>query len=116
MIVSVSSRVHAQAAEDCQSLIAALRADTEAVQLVGKNASKDLSGLLAKLDESIVKLDEGKFCDSIAKLADFKARVQQLSGAGKLPADAADQLSGDADAAIACVGDAATSANVSCAL
>ena len=110
------STIHAQSISDCQALITALRVKTQTVQITSNNAEKDLGGLVAKLNESAVKLDQAKFCDSIAKLNDFKARVQQLSAAGRLSFEDADQLSRAADAAIACVVNVATSAGVACAV
>ena len=62
-----------------------------------------------------MKLDQGKFCDAIQKLNDFKARVQQLSAAAKLSAREAEQLTNDANAASTCVLSVATSAGVPCA-
>jgi hypothetical protein len=84
------------------------------VQITSKNPEKDLGGLVAKLNESAVKLDQGKFCDSVAKLNDFKARVQQLSAAGKISFEDSDELGRDADAAIACVVNLAASAGIAC--
>ena len=115
IIASVSSSVYAQSISECQALITALRVKAQAVQITSNNAVKDLGGLVTKLNESAVKLDQAKFCDSIAKLNDFKARVQQLVAAGKVSFEDADQLNREADAAIACVVNVATSAGVACA-
>lgn len=116
IIGGVVSSVSAQSISECQALITALRVKTQAVQITSNNAEKDLAGLVSKLNDSAIKLDQAKFCDSIAKLNDFKARVQQLSAAGKITPEDGDDLSRDADAAIACVVNVATSAGVACAV
>jgi hypothetical protein len=116
IVGSVASNVSAQSISECQALITALRVETQAVQMTGNNAAKDVAGLVSKLNESALKLDQAKFCDSVAKLNDFKARVQQLSGAGKISPENSDELSRDADAAIACVVNVAASTGVACAI
>ena len=58
---------------ECQALIPSLWVKSQAVQITSNNVEKDRDGLVAKLNESAVKLDRAKFCDSIAKLNDFKA-------------------------------------------
>lgn len=108
------SAVYAQSINECQALITALGVRTQTVTIIGRNAEKDREGLLGKLSDAAFKLDAAKFCDAIQKLADFKAKVQQLSGAGKIGADDAALLSGDADVAIGCVQNVATGAGVSC--
>lgn len=45
----VVRQASASTLQDCQTLIAALRADTAAVVITGKNAEKNRAGLLGKL-------------------------------------------------------------------
>ena len=115
IVAAGASLVSAQSISECQALITALRVKTQTVQITSNNAEKDLAGLVTKLNDAAIKLDQAKWCDSIAKLNDFKARVQQLAAAGKVLSEDADQLGRDADAAIACVVNVATSAGVTCA-
>jgi hypothetical protein len=104
---------------ECQALITALRvktSDPAQVQIAGKNAEKDRAGLVSKLTEASIKLDQAKFCDAIAKLNDFKSRVQELVAAGQLRFETGEGLSSDADRAIACVAGVANSAGVPCSM
>lgn len=91
---------------EVQAMITSLNAKTTSVTLIGKSAEKDRAGLLDKLNEGTLKLDQAKFCDSVAKLNDFKARVNALIAAGKINQDPAlgttgQELLNDADAIIA---------------
>ena len=92
---------------EVQALIANLNTKTTNVVITGKAAeTKDRPGLLEKVNEARLKADQAKFCDAIAKLNDFKARVNQLIAAGKINQDPAlgttgTELISDADAAIA---------------
>jgi hypothetical protein len=98
---------------ECQQMIANLKAETQSVVITGKNAEKDRTGLVGKLDNASFALDQGKFCDAIQKLNDFKARINQLVAAGNInqnstdangnPLVTAQQLLTDADAAINCI-------------
>jgi hypothetical protein len=111
--------VFAQSIGECQALITALRVETSdpaQVQIAGKNAEKDRAGLVSKLTEASIKLDQAKFCDAIAKLNDFKSRVQELVAAGKLAFETGEGLNADADRAIACVAGVANSAGVPCGM
>jgi hypothetical protein len=99
---------HATTITEIQASIANLKAKTETVAITGKQADKDRMGLLVKLNEATLKVDQGKFCDAIAKLNDFKARVNQLIVAGKINQDPAlgttgQELLADADASIALI-------------
>ena len=87
-------------------MIASLKTKTETVVITGKNADKDRLGLLAKLNEASLKLDQAKFCDAIAKLNDFKGNVNHLITVGRINQDPAvgttgQELLADADAIIA---------------
>ena len=98
---------HATTVTEVQAMIANLKTNTTNVIIAGKAAeTKDRPGLLDKLNEAALKVDQAKFCDAIAKLNDFKARVNQLIAAGRINQDPAlgttgQQLLTDADAIIA---------------
>ena len=92
----------------CEASIAELRAATEGVVLIGKNAEKDRAGLLTKLDGATASLSRGKLCDAIRKLTDFRNKVNQLIAAGKINNDPAVGTTGQdlvdgANEAIACI-------------
>ena len=98
----------AGASQDCQGLIAALRADTEVVALTGRNAEKNRAGLLGKLDDASTALDKGKLCGAIQKLTDFRNKVNQLIASGSINTDPTAGVTGQdlvngANEAIACI-------------
>ena len=91
---------------EVQAMIGSLKTKTETVAITGKSADKDLNGLVAKLNEAALKVDQAKFCDAIVKLNDFKARVNALIAAGRINQDptlgtTGQDLLNDADASIA---------------
>lgn len=92
---------------EVQAMLATLKTKTETVAITGKAAeTKDRPGLLEKTNESILKVDQAKFCDAIAKLNDFKVRVNALIASGKINQDPSlgttgQELLNDADAIIA---------------
>ena len=93
---------------EVQAMITTLKTKTTSVLITGKSAEKDRAGLVAKLDEASLKVDQAKFCDAIAKLNDFKVKVNQLIAAGKINQDPAagttgTELLNDADATIAAI-------------
>jgi len=98
---------HATTVTEVQAMIGSLKTKTENVAITGKSAeTKDRPGLLGKLNEATLKVDQAKFCDAIVKLNDFKAKVNQLIAAGKINQDPAagttgQELLNDADATIA---------------
>ncbi|HZN00666.1 MAG TPA: hypothetical protein VFB70_14790 [Pyrinomonadaceae bacterium] len=114
--------VQATTITEVQAMIAALKAKTETVLITGKSADKDRAGLLDKLNEATLKVDQAKFCDAIVKLNDFKAKVNALIAAGKINQDPAlgttgQELLTDADAIIAALNDLQTqSTGAPCAL
>lgn len=75
------------AGQDCQALIAALRADTETVVLTGRQAEKNRATLLGKLDNASTALGKGKLCGAIQKLTDFRNKVNQLIASGSINND-----------------------------
>lgn len=91
---------------EVQAMLTSLTAKTTSVIITGKQAEKDRTGLLDKLNEATLKVDQAKFCDAVAKLNDFKARVNALIAAGRINQDPAAGTTGqelltDADAIIA---------------
>ena len=101
-LVPVSPAV-AQTAADCQAQIASLKTETSALTITGKNADKELAGLVRILDAASTELGKGKNADAATKLSDFKVKVQNLAGAGRISGDSASSLTGKADSAIACI-------------
>src|ERR1044072_933080 len=98
--------IHATTVTEVQAMLASLKTRTEGIVITGKSAEKDRAGLLGKLNEASLKVDQAKFCDAIAKLNDFKVRVNALIAAGKINQDPAagttgTELLNDADATIA---------------
>lgn len=111
--------VHASPIQDCQALIAALRDNTETVELTGKNADKNRAALLNKLDNASDALARGKFCGAIQKLTDFRNKVNQLIASGSINADPNAGVTGqdlvdDANEAIACIQGLATQNGITC--
>lgn len=101
---------HATTVTEVQAMIASLRTKTELVIITGKSADKDRSGLLGKLNEASLKVDQAKFCDAVAKINDYKARVSSLIATGKINQDPAlgttgQELLNDADAIIKALND-----------
>ena len=98
---------YATTVTEVQAMISSLKTKTTSVVITGKSAeTKDRPGLLVKLDEATLKVDQAKFCDAVAKLNDYKARVTALSEAGRINQDPAlgttgQELLNDADAIIA---------------
>ena len=97
---------HATTITEVQAMLASLRTKTETVAISGKQADKDRQTLLGKINEASLKVDQAKFCDAIAKLNDFKTKINQLIAAGKINQDPAlgttgQELLNDADATIA---------------
>ena len=97
---------HATTVTEVQAMIASLKTKTETVIITGKSAEKDRAGLVGKLNEASLKVDQAKFCDAVVKLNDFKVKVNALIVAGKINQDPAlgttgQELIADADATIA---------------
>lgn len=113
---------HATTVTEVQAMIASLRTKTEGVVITGKSAEKDRSGLLGKLDEATLKVDQAKFCDAIVKLNNFKTSVNHLITVGRINQDPAlgttgQELLADADAIIAALNELQTqSTGAPCAL
>lgn len=113
---------HATTITEVQAMISALKTKTETVTITGKSAERDRANLLNKLNEAALKVDQGKFCDAVAKLNDFKVKVNSLIADGQINQDpalgtAGQELLNDADAIIAGLNDLQTqSTGAPCAL
>ena len=98
---------HATTVTEVQAMLTSLKAKATNVVITGKAAeTKDRPGLIEKLNEASLKVDQAKFCDAVAKLNDFKVRVNALITAGRINQDPAlgttgTELLTDADAIIA---------------
>ena len=74
---------HATTVTEVQAMIASLRTKTETVIITGKTAeTKDRPGLLGKLHEASLKVDQ-----AVQKHNDFKVKINALIAAGKINQD-----------------------------
>lgn len=102
---------HATTVTEVQAMLSNLKAKTTTVLISGKSAeTKDRPGLIEKLDEAVLKVDQAKFCDAVAKVTDYKNRVNALIASGKINQDPAlgttgQELVTDADAIIKALND-----------
>jgi hypothetical protein len=116
MLLAVGSAVAGAAAQvttTCDGLVTTLRTDTvNATSL----SDKDKGALLFKVDSAAVKLSEGKFCDALQKLNDYKSNLDALHFAAKPKISDADYalLSGDVGNAIGCVTNLVCAAGSTC--
>jgi len=96
---------------EVQSMITQLKGKVQTITISGKFAeTKDRPGLVGQLDGVSLTLDQGKFCDSVKKVQDFKIKVTEMNAANKLNQDptlgpTAQDLLNDADAIIAALND-----------
>jgi hypothetical protein len=102
-VLTITVPVGAQAVTDCQATITALRDATTSATFLGKNAAKDQSGLLGKLDSATTKLALGKVTDASKVLTDFRVKVETLQMQGKITPIDAEVLIARANEAIACL-------------
>ncbi len=113
---------HATTVTEVQAMIASLNTKTTNVIISSKSADKDRAGLLEKVTEATLKVDQAKFCDAVVKVNDFKAKVNHLIATGRINQDPAlgttgQELLNDADAIIAGLNDLQTqSTGAACAL
>ena len=115
----ITRQASASTIEECQALIDALVANTQAVVITGKNAEKNRAGLLGKLASASIDLDQGKLCGAIGKLTDFRDKVNQLIASGSINADPTVGVTGQdlvdgATEAIACVQAAVDESGIIC--
>ena len=102
-VAAASSSVDTSTVSECKAMIDALILETQAVAISGMNAERNRTGLLGKLSNADIKLDQGKFADAIQKLDDYEAKVRQLAASGSISAADANLLLSGADDAIACI-------------
>jgi hypothetical protein len=103
-LFAVASAAKAQSEFDaCRAQISELQSVTASATFTGKNAAGDQAGLIEKLTDAQVKLDEGKPADAIVKLTQFRDKAETLGATGKLDPDQAAALVAGADQAIGCV-------------
>jgi hypothetical protein len=119
LVVRQTSASVVQPVQDCQALITALVADTQAVIIVGKNAEKNRAGLLGKLEDATTSLERGKLCDAIGKLTDFRNKINQLIASGSINTDPAvgvtgQDLANQATDAINCITAQAAQSGITC--
>jgi len=110
----VASAVHVSS---CEQLITDLIGTAQTVQLSGKKAAKDLTGLTTTLEAASATLAVGKPCDSIKKLEDFKVKVDQLIAADRFisgEGPSGEELIAQADTAIACINSEVAAGGGSC--
>ena len=91
-------------AEDCQSQLATLRADTVAAQTSFTNA-QSFTSEIGKLDDASAKLAEGKNADAVQKLVDYQTLLNALATAPKPKLDpaTAQALIAEAQGVIDCI-------------
>ena len=102
--------VRATTVTECMGMIDSLYALTDGTHFLGQNAAKDESGLLGKLLEAKMKLNQAKFPDAIGKLTDYRNKVMSLASQRKINTDPAEGTTAEdlvkgADAAIQCIRD-----------
>jgi hypothetical protein len=90
----------ASTVDQCTADLQQLRDDVATASFAN---AKDVTSLQGKLAQAEQKLAAGKTDDAIAKVVDFRTRVEQLGAAGKLGADDAATLAQGANQAIACI-------------
>lgn len=105
------SSAGAETAQDCQSQLATLRADTLAASSSFTN-QKSVQTEVGKLDDASAKLTEGKNADAVQKLVDFQTTLNLLATAAKPKVDAgtAQTLDAEAQGVIDCINSIGTTA------
>jgi hypothetical protein len=86
----------------CIDQIDDLKMLTAEAEYTSRNAEKDKTGLLGKLDNAIQKLRQGKDQDAAQKvIPDYQSKVNTLTGSGKMTSEA--DLAGMADDVVGCI-------------
>lgn len=98
----------AAAATTCQEQFHVLAADTQSVAITAGKVDKERAGLLTLIEDAEALAARGKTSDASTKLLDFQVKVDQLEAAGRISAESAAQLRGDAEATIACLPSSST--------
>lgn len=103
-----ATSAHAVTVSDCQTLIEAIQSDLANVSIGGNNPELTRASLNSKLSGAMVKLDQGKFCDAITKITEFRSAVLAMAvpnakGKTKMAPDDANRLALAADAFLLCI-------------
>lgn len=99
-LLFVSPAANAQVVP-CGAQLDALRA---AINTAPSLSDKTRAGLLGKVTDAQVKLEQGKPADAVRKLTDVKNTVIAQRDAGKVSPEDAAAILNAADAAITCIG------------
>jgi hypothetical protein len=102
-ILAFAGPTAAATTEECRAHIDALAVATSSAEFPGKNPEKSEAGLLQKLSDASVKLDEGKLADAEQKLVQFRDQVVLLQQQGKIAEGDALTLIAGANDAIGCL-------------
>lgn len=93
----------AVAATACEDNFDLLRAGTQSVVITAGKADKERAGLLKLIGDAQALAEGGKTADASKKLLDYEVKVDQLEAAGRIDAESAARLRGEAEATIACL-------------
>ena len=104
LLTITAPRASAATVEECQQQLTALSGDTQAASGSFSN-TKDVTGLVAKVDAAFMDLTAGKNADALLKLDDYEAKLIQLATAPKPKVDpaVAASLIAEAEAASTCI-------------
>lgn len=99
------SSAQATTITECQALIDLVRLTLDGAVIEGGNPELTRASLESKLDGAKIKLDQGKVCDALQKLKQFRAKVEELRDADKpkISQEDAQSLIAAVNDAIACV-------------
>jgi len=92
---------------ECDGLISTLTTQTKGATFVGRNAEKDLAGLLGKLMEASDKLHVAKLADASLKVSQYRDKVNTLCSQGKIAPDSdpsCGALLDGANGVLSCIG------------
>lgn len=108
--IGCAPMVSATTVTECKSQITTLQTELAGVVINGNNPDRTRASLDSKLSNASIKLDQAKFCDSIAKLVDFRDSVVQLGipnakGETKISPQDSDSLATGATGATMCIRD-----------
>lgn len=104
LVLALAAPASASTVEECKAQIDNLIAATDAADFTSQNnAAQDEAGLIGKLENAKINLDQGKKREAIAKVRDYLGKVKRLGREGKLDADDAAELAAGAKAVIVCI-------------
>ena len=88
---------------ECLVTLDVLSELTAGAEFSSARADRDQAGLLGKVENAALKLDQAKFADSLQKLGDYRDKLGQLVDAAKINAQDGAELLDGLDAATACI-------------